>query len=189
MGEENSGARSASGRVPGEPLGRLEDVPAEARAAAEQRFGSIVQASVARADGSYRGEVVSSVTHLAQCVSAARVVFHPKSHLEFVSDRHRWADDNARLNGSELQIHYLGDKGKVYPLDRLRENVGWVVASMKRIATERGLPDAAQFGRTLDEVGRAFVEQERQRATIRRTSGLARSERTDRGSVIGDRER
>jgi putative DNA primase/helicase len=184
MEEDGSGSRSARSRAAGEPLGRLEDVPAEARTAAEQRFGSNVQASVARANGSYRGEVVGSATHLAQRVSATRVVFHPKNHLEFVSDRHRWADENARLVGAELQIHYVGDQGKVYPLDRIRESVDRFVASMKKIAVERGLPDAEQFGKTLEEVGRAFAEQERQRASVGRTSGQARSERAP-----GDRDR
>jgi hypothetical protein len=56
--------------------------------------------------------VFNTEHYLIQEVATRSVVFHPKMHMEFASDRLRWMDENARLNGSELQIGYDGDQAE-----------------------------------------------------------------------------
>jgi putative DNA primase/helicase len=121
----------------GEPLFALADVPNEVRALAEHRFGTPLRMGTPRENGGpYKGEVFNTEHYLIQEVATRSVVFHPKEQMEFVSDRLRWMDENARLNGSELQIGYDGDKPKVYPWDRARDLLERTVGSLKKSARE-----------------------------------------------------
>ncbi len=87
----------------GEPLFALTDVPNEVRALAEHRFGTPLRMSTPRENGGpYRGEVFNTEHYLIQEVATRSVVFHPKGQMEFVSERLRWMDENARLNGSRI---------------------------------------------------------------------------------------
>jgi putative DNA primase/helicase len=86
--------------------------------------------------GPYRGEVFNTEHYLIQEVATRSVVFHPKDQMEFASDRLRWMDENARLNGSELQIGYDADRPKVYPWDRARDLLERTVGSLKKSARE-----------------------------------------------------
>jgi putative DNA primase/helicase len=61
-----------------------------------------------------------------------------------VRDRLKWMDQNQRMNGAEVQIGYDGDRPKVYPWDRARDQLERVVASLKKSAREAG------FGADLD---------------------------------------
>lgn len=121
----------------GEPLFAVADVPNEIRALAEHRFGSPLRMATPRENGGlYRGEVFNTDHYLIQEVATRSVVFHPKAKMEFVSERLRWMDENARLNGTELQIGYEGDQPKVYPWDRAREVLERTVGSLKKSARE-----------------------------------------------------
>jgi len=121
----------------GEPLFALADVPNEVRALAEHGFGTPLRMGTPRENGGpYKGEVFNTEHYLIQEVATRSVVFHPKEQMEFVSDRLRWMDENARLNGSELQIGYDGDKPKVYPWDRARDLLERTVGSLKKSARE-----------------------------------------------------
>jgi len=130
--------RPLSARPPvGEPLFAPTDVPNEVRELAEHRFGTPLRMGTPRENGGpYRGEVFNTEHYLIQEVATRSVVFHPKKQMEFVSDRLRWMDENARLNGSELQIGYDGDRPKVYPWDRARDLLEHTVGSLKKSARE-----------------------------------------------------
>lgn len=130
--------RFASTRSPvGEPLFTVADVPNEVRALAEHRFGTPLRMGTPRENGGpYRGEVFNTEHYLIQEVATRSVVFHPKVQMEFVSERLRWMDENARLNGSELQVGYDGDRPKVYPWDRQRDLLERAVGSLKKSAQE-----------------------------------------------------
>ncbi|KWF06407.1 PriCT-2 domain-containing protein [Burkholderia pseudomultivorans] len=130
--------RFAPTRPPiGEPLFTVSDVPNEVRALAEHRFGSPLRMGTPRENGGpYRGEVFNTEHYLIQEVATRSVVFHPKTQMEFVSERLRWMDENARLNGSELQVGYDGDRPKVYPWDRARDLLDRTVGSLKKSARE-----------------------------------------------------
>ncbi|MBW9105102.1 PriCT-2 domain-containing protein [Paraburkholderia phenoliruptrix] len=121
----------------GEPLFAVADVPHEVRALAEHRFGSPLRMGTPRENGGpYRGEVFNTEHYLIQEVATRSVVFHPKVQMEFVSERLRWMDENARLNGTELQVGYQGARPKVYPWDRARELLERTVGSLKKSARE-----------------------------------------------------
>ncbi len=130
--------RFASTRPPiGEPLFGVGDVPNEVRALAEHRFGSPLRLGTPRENGGpYRGEVFNTEHYLIQQVATRSVVFHRKDRMTFVSDRLKWMDENARLNGSELQVGYDGDRAKVYPWDRVRDLLERMVGSLKKSARE-----------------------------------------------------
>jgi putative DNA primase/helicase len=130
--------RFAPTRPPvGESLFAVADVPDEIRALAEHRFGSPLRMGTPRENGGpYRGEVLNTEHYLIQEVATRSVVFHPKTQMEFVSDRLRWMDEHARLNGSELQVGYEGDRPKVYPWDRARDLLDRTVGSLKKSARE-----------------------------------------------------
>ena len=130
--------RFASTRPPvGEPLFGVGDVPNEVRALAEHRFGSPLRMGTPREHGGpYRGEVFNTEHYLIQEVATRSVVFHRKDQLTFVSERLKWMDENARLNGSELQVGYDGGRAKVYPWDRARDLLERTVGSLKKSARE-----------------------------------------------------
>ncbi|MEX3634563.1 PriCT-2 domain-containing protein [Paraburkholderia sp. BR14320] len=130
--------RFASTRPPvGEPLFGVGDVPNEVRALAEHRFGSPLRMGTPRENGGpYRGEVFNTEHYLIQEVATRSVVFHRKDQMTFVSDRLKWMDENARLNGSELQVGYDGGEARVYPWDRARELLERAVGSLKKSARE-----------------------------------------------------
>ncbi|WP_322104049.1 PriCT-2 domain-containing protein [Paraburkholderia sp. J41] len=121
----------------GEPLFAVGDVPTEVRALAEHRFGSPLKMGTPRENGGpYRGEVFNTEHYLIQEVATRSVVFHSKDQMTFVSDRLKWMDENARLNGSELQVGYDGSQAKVYPWDRARDLLDRAVRSLKKSAQE-----------------------------------------------------
>ena len=130
--------RFASTRPPvGEPLFGVDDIPNEVRALAEHRFGSPLRMGTPRENGGpYRGEVFNTQHYLIQEVATRSVVFHRKDQMTFVSERLKWMDENARLNGSELQVGYDGGQAKVYPWDRARDLLDRVVGSLKKSARE-----------------------------------------------------
>jgi putative DNA primase/helicase len=154
----------------GEPLFAVADVPDEVRALAGHRFGTPLRMATPRGNGGpYRGEVFNTAEYLIQEVATRSVVFHPKAQMEFVSDRLRWMDENARLNGFELQVGYDGDRPRVFPWDRSRDLLERTVASLKKSARELDLgPDLEG---TLDQL------QARSWARIRdaRTAALEQS--------------
>lgn len=121
----------------GEPLFGLVDVPNEMKALAEHRFGTPLRMGTPRENGGpYRGEVFNTEHYLIQEVAPRSVVFHRKDRMDFVSERLKWMDMNARLNGSEVQIGYDGDWPKVYPWDRARDLLDRTVGSLKKSARE-----------------------------------------------------
>ncbi|RZF31222.1 DNA replication protein [Paraburkholderia sp. UYCP14C] len=130
--------RFASTRPPvGEPLFGVGDVSNEVRALAEHRFGSPLRMGTPRENGGpYRGEVFNTEHYLIQEVATRSVVFHRKDQMTFVSERLKWMDENARLNGSELQVGYDGGEARVYPWDRARELLERAVGSLKKSARE-----------------------------------------------------
>jgi putative DNA primase/helicase len=165
----------------GEPLFAPADVPNEVRALAEHRFGTPLRMGTPRENGGpYRGEVFNTEHYLIQEVATRSVVFHPKERMEFASDRLRWMDENARLNGSELQIGYDGDLPKVYPWDRARDLLERTVGSLKKSARElnfspnlEGMLDQlqARSWARVREARAAALEQSKERAAVQDPPG------------------
>ncbi|TDN67164.1 PriCT-2 domain-containing protein [Paraburkholderia sp. BL10I2N1] len=148
----NDGAtRALSRREAGAPLYGLDEVPGELKALAQHRFGAQIRMATPRENGGpYRGEVFNTEHYLIQEVATRSVVFHAKERMEFVSGRLKWCDENQRLNGADVQIGYDGDRPRVYPWDRARDQLERTVASLKKSAHELGLgEDVAQ---TLEEL-------------------------------------
>jgi putative DNA primase/helicase len=168
----------------GEPLFALADVPNEVRALAEHRFGTPLRMGTPRENGGpYKGEVFNTEHYLIQEVATRSVVFHPKEQMEFVSDRLRWMDENARLNGSELQIGYEEDRPKVYPWDRARDLLERTVGSLKKSARElnfspnlEGMLDQlqARSWARVREARAAALEQSKERTPSPDSAGLDR---------------
>jgi putative DNA primase/helicase len=172
----------ASTRPPvGEPLFAVSDVPGEVRALAEHRFGTPLRMATPRENGGpYRGEVFNTEHFLIQEVATRSVVFHPKEQMEFASDRLRWMDENARLNGSELQVGYDGSRPKVYPWDRARDLLERTVGSLKKSARElnfspnlEGMLDQlqARSWARVREARTAALEQSKERAAAQDPPG------------------
>jgi len=141
----------------------IKEVPLEVQALAQTRFGRAgvqLQMAASRANGSYKGEVFNSSEFIAQRVGENSVVFHKKENVEFASNSLQFLDQNRRLNGSDLAIHYEGNKAKAYPHDQERDNLSKMVNTMKKTADGLGLtPDAlSQFKKTLDSVQGAMWE-------------------------------
>src|SRR5471032_1069086 len=138
-------SRAAPRREIGPALYGLDDVPGEIRALAQHRFGAHIRMATQRENGGpYRGEVLNTEHYVIQEVATRSVVFHRKDHMEFVSDRLKWTDQNQRMNGAEVQIGYDGDRPNVYPWDPARDQLERVLASLKKSAREAG------FGADLD---------------------------------------
>jgi hypothetical protein len=126
--------------VAGEFIYGLDAVPTEVKVAAERRFGAALRMSTPRENGGpYRGEVLNTEHFLVQEVAPRSVVFHAKGRMTFVSDRLRWMDEHHRLNGADVQIVYEGERAKLYPWDRARDQLERAVASLKKSAREMGL--------------------------------------------------
>lgn len=146
---EASTSAPSTRRSAGEPLFELADVPNEIKALAQHRFGADIRMGMPRENGGpYRGEVFNTDAWLVQEVATRSVVFHAKDKMAFVSERLRWLDANQRLNGSDLQIGYDGDRPQAYPWDRSRDQLVRTVASLKKSAKELGMDDTV--GQTLD---------------------------------------
>jgi hypothetical protein len=137
-----------SQRKIGGPLFDFKEVPPEIKAAAQQRFGADVRMGVPRENGLYKGEVFNTDRYLVQEVATRSVVFHQKQDMEFVDSRLKWCNENQRLNGADVQVGYTGDRPKVFPYDRQRDQMEKVVRSLKKSADELGFGE--DFGRQLD---------------------------------------
>ena len=131
----NRGPRHAAGEL----IYGLDAVPTDVKLAAERRFGAALRMFTPRENGGpYRGEVFNTEHYLVQGVAPRSVVFHAKGKMTFVSDRLRWMDEHHRLNGADVQIVYEGERAKLYPWDRARDQLERAVASLKKSAREMG---------------------------------------------------
>jgi putative DNA primase/helicase len=135
----------------GDALYGLNDVPQELKLLAQHYFGRPIRMATPRENGGpYRGRILNTERYLIQEVSARSVVFHVKDRMELVSDRLRWMDANQMLSGADVQIGYDGDRPRVFPWDRLRDQFERTVASLKMSAREIGL--SASLDSTLDQL-------------------------------------
>ena len=128
-------------KVVGAFLSKIEDVPKEIREYAVNKLnpkdaegnrlrdgqGRKISASVsvAKENGSYYGPVIlNNDKYLVQSVGKDRLyaVVHPKDGLDLQGSTLRMLDSKRQLNNTNVQIHYTGDKAKVYPYsDKNRE--------------------------------------------------------------------
>lgn len=100
------------------------EIPKEISALVESKLGKGAEAHPAREDGSYKGRVLlNSDQYLVQSVGAEgrSAVVHRKGDVELQGSNLKWRDENKRMGSVDVQVHYDGDKGKVYPWDRERE--------------------------------------------------------------------
>jgi putative DNA primase/helicase len=168
----------------GERLFGLDEVPWEIRALAQLWFGAQIRMATPRENGGpYRGEVFSTPHYLIQEVATRSVVFHAKAGMEFVSGRLRWLDEHQRLNGAEVQVSYDGDRSKVYPWDRTRDQLYRTVASLKQSAREAG------FGEELDATLEQLQAMSWTRVRQARAAALAQSRQRAGGEQHEERQR
>ncbi len=144
----------AQKREPGPALYDIKSLPAETRDAVQRIFGSRHTLYAPRENGGpYSGEVHNTPDYLIQEVGPRSLVIHDKTTLQFANDRLKWMDENKKLNGHELSVFYNGDQAKVYPYDRVRDELDRAVGSFKKSAKELGLDP--QFA---DQLDKAFTK-------------------------------
>ncbi|WP_082746890.1 PriCT-2 domain-containing protein [Burkholderia sp. MSMB1826] len=174
-------AVESSRRPPGALLYGLDVVPAEVKALAQHRFGVALRMATPREHGGpYRGEVFNTEHYLVQEVAPRSVVFHAKTQMTFVSDRLRWMNENHRLNGADVQIGYDGERAKVYPWDRARDQLERAVASLKKSAREMGL------GEDMDAKLDALQSASWERVKAARATALAQAKTRTQGRADTD---
>lgn len=144
-------------REPGKQLYNIQDIPLEIRDVAQSVFGKRHTLYSPRENGGpYNGEVYNTQDYLIQEVGSRSLVIHDKSKLSFAGERLQWMNDNQRLNGHELSVYYNDDKAKVYPFDRVRDELDRAVGSFKKSAKELGLPP--EFAVQIDEAFNKSME-------------------------------
>jgi putative DNA primase/helicase len=158
------------------PVEEWKNVPYEVKLAASTRFGRDVEQMVALKDSSYRGDVLNLESYIAQRdVAANRVVLHPKKNLTFATDEIKRLDESRKLNGAELRIEYVGDRGRVYPYDRQRDGLEELVTTMKRTASVIRIPDLERFTQNLDAVRDAMLQSLENNRAVERMRGSIRN--------------
>lgn len=137
-------------REAGQALYDIKSLPAETRDAAQRIFGTRHALYAPRENGGpYSGEVHEIPGYLIQEVGPRSLVIHDKQTLAFASDRLKWMDEHQKLNGHELSVYYNDKQAKVYPYDRVRDELDRAVGSFKKSAKELGLDP--QFAAQLDQ--------------------------------------
>lgn len=148
--ETQSASAPTQHREPGQALYDIKNLPAETRDDVQRIFGNRHTLYAPRENGGpYNGEVREITGYLIQEVGPRSLVIHDKAALQFANDRLKWMDENKKLNGHELAVFYNGDQAKVYPYDRVRDELDRAVGSFKKSAKELGLDP--QFADQLDK--------------------------------------
>ena len=148
--ETQSASAPTQHREPGQALYDIKNLPAETRDDVQRIFGNRHTLYAPRENGGpYSGEVRETKGYLIQEVGPRSLVIHDKAALQFANDHLKWMDENQKLNGHELSVFYNGDQAKVYPYDRVRDELDRAVGSFKKSAKELGLDP--QFADQLDK--------------------------------------
>jgi putative DNA primase/helicase len=141
----------------GDPLYNIKSLPDEVKKAAQEIFGNRQTLYAPKENGGpYNGEIREVSGYLIQEVGPRSLVVHEQKSLEFVSDRHKWMQENRKINGQEVAIWYKGDEAKVFPYDRVREDMKAAVGSFKKSAKEMGL--SPEFANQLDKTFEKSME-------------------------------
>lgn len=101
------------------------EIPKEIMAFVGQKLGKDASVNPAREGGGYKGKVLlNSGDYLVQAVGrdGGSAVVHRKADLAMVGSNLEWRNTNERLQSVDVQIHYTGDKAKVFPWNRERED-------------------------------------------------------------------
>jgi putative DNA primase/helicase len=101
------------------------EIPKEILAFVGQKLGKDASVNPAREGGGYKGKVLlNSGDYLVQAVGrdGGSAVVHRKADLTMVGSNLEWRNTNERLQAVDVQIHYTGDKAKVFPWNRERED-------------------------------------------------------------------
>jgi hypothetical protein len=134
--------RAGAGRkVAGDYVSKVEDVPKEVRDYAVNKLTPLVDGkrvndaqgkeimavvSTAKENGSYYGPVVlNNDKYLVQAVGKDRLyaIVHRKEDLTLKGSTLALLDTKKQLNGTNVQIHYTGDKAQAYPYaDKSRQS-------------------------------------------------------------------
>lgn len=112
------GAAARPERDPADYLFHRNDIPLEVKAFALARLGNDAQVHPARRNGSYKGTILlNSRDWLVQALGRhmKTAVAHRKTDVMLVGSV-KWRDENRRLGGAAVQVHYNGSSGKAYPL-------------------------------------------------------------------------
>lgn len=123
----------AGRKVVGDYVSKVEDVPKEVREYAVNKLTPLVDGkrvkdgqgkeitavvSTAKENGSYYGPVIlNNDKYLVQAVGKDRLyaIVHQKEDLTLKSSTLALLDAKKQLNGTNVQIHYTGDKAQAYP--------------------------------------------------------------------------
>lgn len=158
------GHQSQSSKTPrtlGQPLYELSAVPEGIKLLAKDQFGQRVDLYTPRENGGpYKGEIVNTPTHLLQEVGPRAVLIHDKVHVQLASRTLALRDQEHRLNNTDVQIHYSGKEGKVYPLDRQKDMLERAVGSIRKSANELGY--GKEFLAQLDAAQTTTIERLRE---------------------------
>jgi hypothetical protein len=142
----------------------------------------------ARENGSYKGRVIANgEQYLVQAIGKDEkyAVVHEKANLEMVSNTLKWRDENKRLGQSNIQIHYNGEKAKVFPYSPDRAAEKQVSRTAAKEATpltkEEFQKKAQEFSKTIEDPKKrdAFLKTiERQTAEAKAAPAKAAKSKT-----------
>jgi len=116
--------RAETKREPGAAIISADAIPEGIKAVVSEKLGADAYTAPAREDGGYKGPVIYANNHyLVQAVGKKQenAVVHRKSDVEFVGQKLAWREEHGLLNGVNAQVHYNGDRGKVYVWNQERE--------------------------------------------------------------------
>jgi len=142
MTQESSSPAGGKSTSPQQRAGEFvmppDQIPAELSAYVKQRLGvdqngdprrdesgQVIKPGVvpAKEHGSYKGTIIlNNADYLVQAVGKDQrtAVVHRKADVELVGSKLAWRDQNQRMHGADVQIHYSGSTAKAYPWDRDR---------------------------------------------------------------------
>jgi len=135
--------RAETKREPGAPIISTGAIPEGIKAVVTEKLGADAYAASAREDGGYKGQVIYANNHyLVQAVGKRQenAVVHRKSDVEFIGQKLAWREEHGLLNGVNVQVHYNGDKGKVYVWNQEREQSVRAEKAQARQAPDKSDP-------------------------------------------------
>lgn len=129
-----SAERAKPRRVVGAQIVAPEDIPTGIKAVVADKLGENALAAPAREGGGYKGKVIYANAHyMVQAVGKKQenAVVHRKSDVEFVGQKLSWREQNGKLTGIDVQVHYQGNKAMAYVWNQEREQAARAAKSQE----------------------------------------------------------
>lgn len=190
--------RQSRKKVIGDYLHKIEDIPIEAREYTINKLNPVDEAgkrikdnnenpitariSTAKENGSYYGPVIlNNEQYLIQAIGKKRLsaVVHRKEDIALQGASLGILDAKKTMNGTNVQIHYSGDKAKVYHwVDKRRETEQAKTPAEKALAkepmkAEDFMHQSTEYAKS-NISAQAFDKQQPQLAKVKTDTGIER---------------